>query len=305
MAKNQTRAQTLSPEDELAEIRETLKHPVREDDTRYWLDTGEPRLNEALGSKDRGLPYGKQYEWAGWESHGKTSQSYGVLAAGQRDGAKCAIWDLEDSSDEDWMEKRGLDYSKIVIFRPIVGRFGKEPKKRPMTAEEQAEEIELWMDRSHERNPEGRIILLVDSIAAMVPKEEEEKSISQQNMRTKVSTATFMSFLMRRWQKRISSYNAQIHWINQIRVAPGKWGNPEYTTGGNAIRFYCSVRVKVRKTSGKILKAGKPIGFKGLIINYKNKAGEASREGFVTGFKQYYDGRVVYVPEEDVRAKKE
>ncbi len=303
MTKNQKPALILSPEEELALIRNKLKHPTREE-IKYWLDTGSPKLNAVFGSETLGLPYGKQYEVSGWESHGKTSQVYGIAAAAQQDGAQVGVWDLEDSSDESWMMKRGLDYSKIVIFKPLVGYFGGEKLKRMITAEEQCEEIELWMDRCYERNRNGRIFLAVDSIAAMMTKEEEAHGIADQNMRTKVSVATFLTFLLKRWQKRASNYNAMIFWINQIRVAPGKWGNPEYTPGGNALRFFCASRCKVRRVSGKILKTGKTIGFKGVISNWKNKTGEESREGLSTGFKQYFDGRVKYVDVEEVKPQK-
>lgn len=294
----------LTPEEELALIREKLKHPTREE-IKYWLDTGDNRLNSVIGSEAHGFPYGKQLEIAGWESHGKTSLLYELIAAGQKDGAKAAIWDLEDSSDEAWMTARGVDYSKVVLFKPMVGKFGGEQKKRMITAEEQCEEIEMWMDMNYARNKEGRMIIGVDSVAAIMTEEEEAHGITEQNMRTKVSIASFLTFLLKRWQKRASNYNALIIWVNQLRHAPGKWGNPEYTPGGNAMRFYCASRIKVRRVSGKILKAGEQVGFKGIIQNWKNKAGEGSKEGLVTGFKQYYDGRLKYVDVEDVKQKKE
>lgn len=305
-AKNKVRPSELTPEAELALIRKKLRHPTREE-IKYWLDTGSSELNRVMGSEEWGLPYGKMYEISGWESHGKSALLYYLAAKAQQDGAQCGIWDLENSMDADWMTKRGMDPKKVLPFKPIVGYFGTEKVKRPITAEEQCEEIELWMDRCYERNPNGRIFLGVDSIAGMMTAEEEAHGISEQNMRTKVSVATFLSYLMKRWQKRAASYNGMIVWVNQIRVAPGKWGNPEYTPGGNATRFFCAVRVKVRRmgAAGRILKGGKCIGFKGVIQNWKNKAGEDSREGAQIGFKQLFDGRSKYVPLSEVKPEKE
>lgn len=218
-----TKAQTpprLTPEAELALIQKTLKHPAR-DDVTYWLDTGDKLLNSVLGSETRGIPYGKLIEAAGWESHGKTALLYRVAGVAQKDGARIGIWDLEEAWDPEWARRCGIDPENVIIFRPVVGFFGNEKKKRPITAEEQAEQVEMWLDRCNEQNPGGRIFLGVDSIAAIATAEEEEASISTQNMRTKISTASFLSFLLRRWQKRAASYNAIVFVVNQIRVKPG------------------------------------------------------------------------------------
>jgi recombination protein RecA len=300
------RPQDIDPEVELAAIRKKLQHPTRED-IKYWLDLGNPYLNRVMGSEAMGMPYGKQFEMSGWESHGKTAILYEIAGLAQKDGAQVGIWDLEDSTDDEWMTKRGVDTAKVMKFKPLVGLFKGENKKRPITAEEQAEEIELWMDRCYERSPSGRIFLGVDSIAGMMTKEEEAKGISEQNMRTKVSVPQFLGYLQKRWQKRCSNYNAIILWINQLRIAPGAWGNPEYTPGGNSMRFWATVRVKVRRImseKGRIRKQGKVIGFKGTIQNYKNKAGEDSHEGAVIGFKLLQDGRSKYVSANEVKPDK-
>jgi recombination protein RecA len=161
----------------------------------------------------------------------------------------------------------------------------------------------LWMRRAHARNPGGRIFLGIDSIAAMVPREAEEAGL-EQNMRTRVSVASFLTWLLPRWQQQAANYNAMMFLVNQIRVAPGKYGNPEYTPGGNAIRFFCAIRLKMRRKGGPILKAGQSLGFKGVIQNWKNKAGEGSKEHAKTGFKLYYDGHSKYVPESEIKPTK-
>lgn len=292
----------------MALIRKALRHPMQEE-LRYWLDTGSKELNRVIGSEEMGLAYGKQYEISGWESHGKTALMYFLLGMAQRDGASCGIWALEDTVDDVWMALRGVEHPENVIrFEPVVGFFKEEKMKRPITAEEQCEEIELWMDRCYRRKQNGRIFLGVDSIASMMTEEEESHGIADQNMRTRVSVPQFLGFLMKRWRKRASAYNAMIVWINQVRISPGvRFGNPEYTPGGNAPRFYCASRIKLRRFSGdkgRIKKNGNVIGFKGSILNWKNKVGENSREGAQIGFKQLYDGRSKYVPLREVKPEK-
>jgi recombination protein RecA len=294
----------LTPEQELALIQKTLEHPSK-DELGYWLDTGNRLFNSVIGSPDKGAPYGKIIEISGFESHGKTALSYWLAGIGQKDGAEVAIWDLESSWDPEWARKRGLDPARVIVFKSILGYFGGEKKKRLITAEEQVSEIEMWMQMKEKANPDGRLVIVVDSIAALDPKDSLDAGMEDQNMRTKVSVAAFLSILLKRWQKLAVNYNALIILVNQVRVAPGvRFGNPEYTPGGNAIRFYASVRLKVRRRGGKILKNGKDIGFKAVITNWKNKAGEGSTEHLKCGFKLLYDGRSKFVPESEIKPDK-
>lgn len=294
----------LTPEDELELIQKALGHPSKAD-VDYWLDTGSPLLNAVIGSPSRGIPYGKIIEISGFESHGKTALAYWLAGLAQRDGASVALWDLEAAWDPDWAKKRGLDPSKVIVFKPVLGLFGTEKKKRLITAEEQAEQIEMWWAMKEKESPNGRMILIVDSLAALDTSEALEKSVTEQNMRTKGSVAAFLSWFLKRWAKLALNYNVIMLLINQVRVAPGvRYGNPEYTPGGNAIRFYSSVRVKMRRKGGKILKNGKDIGFKGIISNWKNKAGEGSIEHLKCGFKLLYDGRSKFVPEKEIQPDK-
>lgn len=242
------------------------------------------------------------YEISGYESHGKTALMLELAGYAQRDGAAVAIWDLESSWDSEWARKRGLAPEKVVLFSPRIGTFGKEKEPRLITAQEHCEEIELWMKRRHERNSGGRIFLGVDAVAAILTEEEAAAGIQDQNMRTMVSLASFLSKLLRRWVALAINYNAMIVMVNQLRMAPGvRFGNPEYTPGGNAVRYYSAVRVRMRRKGGKLLKDGKVIGLKGILSNWKNKAGEGSREGAKIGFKLYYNGKSRYVPAEEIR----
>ena len=161
-------------------------------------------------------------EISGFESHGKTSLLMDLMGKAQKDGATVALWDLENSWDPDWARARGIDPDAVYIFQSEIGQFGKEKEDRMITAQEQCEEIELWMkEERHEENPEGRIFLAVDAIAAIMTEEEAAAGIQDQNMRTMVSLASFLSKLLRRWVAYAANFNAIIAMVNQLRLAPG------------------------------------------------------------------------------------
>jgi recombination protein RecA len=318
-------APSLSPEGELALIRKKLKHFTLERQVRYWLDTGSSRLNGILGSKEKGLPYGKMYEIAGFESQGKTALMKKLAGIAQKDGAKVAWVGLEDSYDPDWAVNLGLNPEEVYLFEPqIVGTMddeddeekpskAKEKKRKKLqkagrlqTAEELLEEVEEWMRQQHMKNPNGRLFVAVDSIAAMLTEEEAAAGIQDQNMRTKVSLASFLSRFLRRWVAMVSMYNAMVLFANQLRINPGQmFGNPEYTVGGNAVRLYSAVRIRMRRKGKKILKGGNEIGIKGTMTNWKNKAGGGSREGGQIGYKLYFDGKIKYVDVDDIKTEGE
>ena len=292
-------SQPLSPEAEIALIRKKLKHFTTDRPVKYWLDTGSPRLNSIFGSKKYGIPYAKMIEISGFESQGKTALVAKISAISQRDGA-IVIWvDLENSWDEDWFKALGLDTEKVYLFQPQVGTFDGEKEQRLQTAEELLEEVDELIRKKG--TSDGRMCLVIDSIAALLTEEEAAAGIQNQNMRTKISLAPFLSRLLRRWVAVARNYNVMMFFVNQLRVAPNAFGNPEYTPGGNAVRLYASVRVRMRRKTKKILKGGEAIGIKGMLINWKNKAGGESREGLRIGYKLYYEGRIKYVDEEAVQ----
>lgn len=303
MKKQQNKARPLSPEAELSLIKKKLKHFTTEKTVKYWLDTGSALLNGVFGSEEKGIPYGKMMELSGMESQGKTALMLWLASLAQRDGAKVAWVDLEDSWDPEWAGALGLKIEEVYPFRPEIGTFGKETEERQTTAEELLTEVEEWVKRRGKENKDGRLFVCVDSIAAMLTEEEAAGGIQDQNMRTKVSLASFLSRLLRRWVALVANYNVMMVFINQLRIAPGAWGNPEYTPGGNAVRLYSSVRVRMRRKSKKILKGGKPVGIKGVMSNWKNKAGGGSREGLVTGYKLYYKGKLKFIEPEDVKVE--
>lgn len=302
--KQQTgKARQLDPAAELSIIRKKLKHFTTEKQVKYWLDTGSPLLNSVFGSEDSGIPYGKMFELSGFESQGKTAFMLKMAGLAQKDGAKVAWVDLESSWDPEWATALGLNPEEVYLFRPEIGTFGGEKEERQHTVEELLAELEMWIRRRGKENPDGRLFVCIDSIAAMLTEEEAAVGIQEQNMRTKISLASFLSQLLRRWVAMVANYNMMLMFINQLRVAPGQWGNPEYTPGGNAVRLYAAVRVRMRRKSKKILKGGNAIGIKGTMVNWKNKAGGGSREGLRTGYKLYYNGKIKYVDAEDVKTE--
>lgn len=293
----------VNPEQEIAQIKKTLKQFTTLKTVKYWLDTGNEYLNRIFGSKELGIPYGKIFELSGNESNGKTALVKKLAGLAQRDGAKVGIIMLEDSWDEDWAAKLGLKPEQVFVFRPEVGTFGKETEIRMTTAEELFEQAKMWIYRMHKKNPDGRIFLAIDSIAAILTEEEAAAGIQNQNMRTKVSTATFMSQLLKSWVAIATTMNVMMIFVNQLRLAPGAWGNPEYTPGGKAIRFFASVRVKMSRKGKPILKDGKPVGLKGVLTNWKNKAGGGSREGAKAGYKLYFKGAFKFVDADEIKSE--
>jgi recombination protein RecA len=297
----------LTPQEELALIRKNLGHKIaNEQPVKYWLDTGEPLLNATLGSPKLGIPYGKIIGLSGFESHGKTALAQELAALAQKDEADIGWLDPENSWDEQWAAKRGLDPSRVVPFRSELITV-KEKKQKPsakggpiatttleerlMTAQELCAEAEAWVMMKHRKRPNGRIFLGVDSVTAFLVEDEEGGGIEDQNMRTKSSLAQFMGQLLRRWTALASSCNVMMVLINQVRIAPGvRFGDPEYSPGGKALLFYSSILARVRRGGGGRLRQGdKIIGMQGIVTNRKNKTGEGSQEGHKVGFKVYWD----------------
>lgn len=294
---------SLTPEAEIALLKKKLKQFTTLKPVKYWLDIGSELANGVFGSKEMGIPYGKILEISGNESNGKSAEMMKIMALAQRDGAEVGIIDLENSWDVDWAQKLGLDPTKVYVFRPEIGLFGTEKEERMTSAEELFDLAEQWMKLMTEKHPNGRMVLGIDSVAAILTEEEAAAGIQEQNMRTKVSTSMFLSLLLRRWVAIAASRNVMMLFINQIRMTPGAWGNPETTPGGKALKFYSAVRVRMNRKGKKILKDGKPIGIKGIFANWKNKAGGGSREGKICGYKFYYKGTIKYVDADDIKSE--
>lgn len=187
------------------------------------LSTGSLSLDIALGG---GLPIGRIAEIYGPESSGKTTVALSIIASAQRDGKMCAFIDAEHALDPRYAKQLGVDIDNLLISQPDTG--------------EQALEITDGLVRS------GAIsVIVVDSVAALTPKAEIEGEIGDAHMGVH---ARMMSQAMRKLRGSINTSKTIVIFINQLRMKIGvMFGNPETTTGGNALKFYASVRMDVRR----------------------------------------------------------
>ena len=260
-----------------------------------------PDLARTLGNGES-IPYGVMTEVSGEESQGKTLLGLVLMSIAQAEGAYCVWVDAENSFDKSWARTHGVDPTKVAIIRPYIGSFGsKNAKKKRMTsAQELCGEAEAVCEAIFENDPDCKIFMVVDSLTALLPKEELEAGIENQNMRTKMSLASFLGLLLRRWVGLCPSFNMTIMLINQLRVNPMQlFGDPSYEPGGKAAKFYCHVRARVRrgKKSGQVFsKDGKQIGVRGGIHNRKNKLG---LEKQVCGYKFYFKGKYIFAEDAD------
>lgn len=288
-------------------VRQRLHYMALEPPPRCYLDTGDEKLNGVWGHPKLGIAYGKLLEVAGNPSNGKTATAMDLIAMAQNDGAYTGWTDAENSYDDAWAAKRGVDNAKLHLIQPFVGIFPKkvevdkntgkqkfimEDQPRLSTAEELCAAQEQMMAELYHADPKGKQFWCVDSVTALLTDDEAAGGVTEQNMRTKLSLASFLSRLLRRWIGIAQAYNATILFINQLRIDPNTYfGNPETTTGGKALKFYCHVRNRMQTTEGgRIVQStgGGLIGLKGEIRNYKNKAG--GLQGEKCPYKIYFNG---------------
>lgn len=211
------------------------------------ISTGSLGLDIALGIG--GLPRGRIIEIFGPESSGKTTLTLHVIAEAQKKSGVCAFIDAEHALDPSYAKKLGVNIDDLIISQPDTG--------------EQALEIADTLVRS------GAIdLLVIDSVAALVPKAEIEGEMGDSHMGLQ---ARLMSQALRKLTASISKTNCIIIFINQIRMKIGvMFGNPETTTGGNALKFYASVRLDIRRT-GSIKDKDEVIGSNTRVKVVKNK----------------------------------
>ena len=211
------------------------------------ISTGSLGLDLALGIG--GMPRGRIVEIYGPESSGKTTLALSVIAQAQKKGGTCAFIDAEHALDPSEAKKIGVDIENLLISQPDAG--------------EQALEITDTLVRS------GAVdVLVVDSVAALVPKAELEGEMGDSHMGLQ---ARLMSQALRKLTSTVSRSNTLIIFINQIRMKIGvMFGNPETTTGGNALKFYASVRIDIRSI-GKIKDKEDIIGSQTRVKIVKNK----------------------------------
>jgi recombination protein RecA len=211
------------------------------------ISTGSLSLDMALGIG--GLPRGRVVEIYGPESSGKTTLALHVIAEAQKNGGTCAFIDAEHALDPGYARKLGVNVEELLISQPDAG--------------EQALEIADTLVRS------GAIdVLVVDSVAALVPRAELEGEMGDSHVGLH---ARLMSQALRKLTGSIARSRAMVIFINQIRLKIGvMFGNPETTTGGNALKFYASVRLDVRRI-GAIKERDQIIGNQTKVKVVKNK----------------------------------
>ena len=211
------------------------------------ISTGSLGLDIALGIG--GLPRGRIIEVYGPESSGKTTLAQHVVAQAQKMGGQCAYIDAEHALDPGYAAKLGVDLDNLWISQPDTG--------------EQALEIADTLVRS------GAIdVLVVDSVAALVPKAELEGEMGDSHVGLQ---ARLMSQALRKLTASVARSNTLVIFINQLRMKIGVMcGNPETTTGGNALKFYASVRIEIRR-GAQIKDKDQTIGNNTTVKIVKNK----------------------------------
>lgn len=218
------------------------------------ISTGSLGLDLALGVG--GLPKGRVVEIYGPESSGKTTLTLQVIAACQKQGGTAAFVDAEHALDPIYAQKLGVNIDELLISQPDTG--------------EQALEIADMLVRSNAVD-----IVVVDSVAALTPKAEIEGEMGDSHVGLQ---ARLMSQALRKLTGNIKRSNTLVIFINQIRMKIGvMFGNPETTTGGNALKFYASVRLDIRRT-GAIKKGEEVIGSETRVKVVKNKVAPPFRQ---------------------------
>jgi len=211
------------------------------------ISTGSLSLDVALGVG--GLPRGRIVEIYGPESSGKTTLTLSVIAEAQKKGGTCAFIDAEHALDPIYAEKLGVNVDDLIVSQPDTG--------------EQALEVTDMLVRS------GAIdVLVVDSVAALTPRAEIEGEMGDHHVGLQ---ARLMSQALRKLTSNIKQANCLVIFINQIRMKIGvMFGNPETTTGGNALKFYASVRLDIRRT-GSVKEGEEVTGNETRVKVVKNK----------------------------------
>lgn len=211
------------------------------------ISTGSLGLDIALGVG--GVPKGRVIEIYGPESSGKTTLTLHIAAESQRKGGTCAFIDAEHALDPVYARKLGVNVDDLIVSQPDAG--------------EQALEIADTLVRSG-----GVDVVIVDSVAALVPKAELEGDMGDSHMGLQ---ARLMSQALRKLTGSIAKTNCTVIFINQIRQKIGvMFGNPETTTGGNALKFYASVRLDIRRI-GALKNRDEIIGNQTRVKVVKNK----------------------------------
>jgi recombination protein RecA len=220
------------------------------------IPTGSIGLDKALGIG--GVPKGRIIEIFGPESTGKTTIAYHIIAEAQKKGDTCVFIDAEHSLDEDYAKNLGVKIKDLIISKPLNGEQAIETAEKFIRTEEVS-------------------VIVIDSVSALIPKAEVE---AQSGAMLPGGQARLMSQAMRKLAGIASVSKTTVIFINQIRMKIGiQWGSPETRSGGQALKYFASVIIDVRKVSGGKIEEGKEIvGNRVKCRIVKNKVSAPFRE---------------------------